>query len=237
MKTGHGVTGSPRERIAMTATTNPNAPTADATALADDDPRRLFAIATAATRGLVEQVRPDQLEASTPCTDFDVRELLGHLLFVFDRVDVMGQGRDPMTTPEITPPADDAWVPAFAEAAHRVQATWSRPGVLDIPVALPWAQGTAGEMLLGYLNELTVHTWDLATAIGVPVAWDDDVVAAAQGAIASMLPPEGRLAMFEAMQAGAPPEARFSPPFAERVEVPADAGPIDRLVAYNGRRP
>ncbi|MFN8040980.1 MAG: TIGR03086 family metal-binding protein [Acidimicrobiales bacterium] len=217
-------------------TTNTTEPTTDAT-LADDDPRRLFAIATAATRGVVEQVRPDQLEAPTPCTDFDVRELLGHLLFVLDRVDVMGQGRDPMTTPEITPPADDAWVPAFAEAAHRVQDTWSRPGVLEIPVALPWAQGTAGEMLLGYLNELTVHTWDLAAATGVPVDWDDDVIAAAQGAISSMLPPEGRLAMFEAMQADAPPEARFSPPFAERVEVDADAAPIERLVAYNGRRP
>ena len=186
---------------------------------------------------MVDQVRPDQLGTPTPCHEFDVRALLGHLLFVFDRVDVMGQGRDPMTTPELTVPDEVDWPTAFAEAAHRVQATWSQPGVLDIPVALPWAQGTAGEMLLGYLNELTVHTWDLAAATGVPVDWDDDVIAAAQGAISSMLPPEGRLAMFEAMQADAPPEARFSPPFAERVEVDADAAPIERLVAYNGRRP
>ena len=42
---------------------------------------------------------------------------------------------------------------------------------------------------------------------------------------------------FDAMQADVPPEARFSPPFAERVEVADDAPAIDRLVAYNGRRP
>lgn len=220
-----------------THTTTESAATAATIELAPDDPRRLFGIAAATARDVVAQVRPDQLEAATPCTEFDVRELLGHLLFVFDRVDVMGQGRDPMTTPEADKPTDDDWDEAFAEAAHRVQATWSRPGVLDIPVALPWAQGSAGEMLLGYLNELTVHTWDLATAIGATPTWDDDVVAAAQGAIASMLPPEGRLAMFDAMQADVPPEARFTPPFAERVEVAGDAPAIERLVAYNGRRP
>ena len=68
--------------------------------------------------------------------------------------------------------------------------------------------------------------------------WDDDVVGVAMDSIRRHLPAEDRLATFEAVRAQLPPEARdWGAPFQEVVPVAGDARPIDRLVAWNGRRP
>src|SRR4051795_1587604 len=50
------------------------------------DPRPAFATAVATAVDAMSAVRPDQLAAPTPCTEFDVRTLLGHLLSVLRRV-------------------------------------------------------------------------------------------------------------------------------------------------------
>ncbi len=52
------------------------------------------------------------------------------------------------------------------------------------------------------------------------------------------MPGENRAAMFERMRPSMPPELRdFAAPFADAVPVPDGAPLIDRLVAWNGRRP
>ena len=75
--------------------------------------------------------------------------------------------------------ADDDWADAWATSgAHAVEA-WRDDAVLDRPMALPWIQGSGAEVLTSYFSELTVHTWDLATATGQQPHWDDTVVTAA----------------------------------------------------------
>ncbi|MES3014490.1 MAG: PAS domain S-box protein, partial [Pseudomonadota bacterium] len=44
---------------------------------------------------------------------------------------------------------------------------------------LPWATCSGAAMLVSYLNEVTVHTWDLAMATGQRPAWDPEVVSLA----------------------------------------------------------
>src|SRR6516162_159600 len=39
-----------------------------------------FDRAVASTAGIVETVRPDQADAPTPCTEWDVRDLLNHII-------------------------------------------------------------------------------------------------------------------------------------------------------------
>ena len=103
---------------------------------------------------------------------------------------------------------------------------------------LPWLTTDGAGALASYTSELTVHTWDLATATGQRPAWDDRVVEVAFGAISHGLPATGRRARFESIVAQMPPEIRpTTPPFAEAVDAPADAAPIDVLVAWTGRRP
>ena len=217
----------------MTITENhpvPARPTAD-------DPRTHFARAVDIATSVVGGVRPDQLGDPTPCTEYDVRELLGHMVTVLRRVAALGRGDDPFGMPRIATAADDGWLEAWADAAHDVMVAWTDDAVLSRTMRLPWAEGPGAKILTGYLNEVSVHTWDLARATGQQPAWDPQVLTLAFDAI-RFLPPTGRAELVAAVREAMPPEHRDpSAPFADAVPVPDDAPLIDRLVAWNGRRP
>lgn len=214
------------------------APAAGAGELPDDDPRSAFADAVGVARQAIGGVRPDQLEDPTPCPDMDVRALLGHLVDVLHRVTALGRGQDPFALDARAPVADDAWSDAWQRAAHEVMVAWSDDAVLERTVVLPWSRGSGADTLCGYLNEVVVHTWDLAAATGQQPAWDERVLAEALAAIQRLLPVDGRAARFAAAAEAAPDGLRgFAPPFAEAVEVPAAAPLLDRLIAWNGRSP
>jgi uncharacterized protein (TIGR03086 family) len=198
------------------------------------DPRPVLDRALATGGAVIAGVRPDQLTAPTPCPEMDVRAMLGHLIGVLDRITALGNDEDPFAVTETqVPDADwsDAWVTAGARAA----AAWRDDAVLERPISLPWIQGSGAEVLTSYFSELTVHTWDLATATGQQPDWDDAVVTAALEA-RPILPAENRRAVFEEISAAMGLD-EVAIPFAEAVPVPVDAPAIDRLVAWNGRDP
>lgn len=202
--------------------------------LAPTDPRDVFALAVRTGTDVIGHVRPELLDRPTPCEAFTVRELAAHLVQVLDRVAALGRDEDPFSVPPATAP-DDGWLDRWTEAAHAVQAAWT-DDVLDRPMALPWQQGTGGEILRGYVSEITVHTWDLAKGLGVQPAWDDRPVQAALEGVDGFLPATGRLSLFERISR----EMGFDTvqvPFADAVPVADDAPAIDRLVAWNGRDP
>lgn len=218
-------------------TTDPQA--TSAAFRAADDPRAVLATAVAIGASVIDGVRPDQLAASTPCEEFDVRALLGHLVGVLRRVAAIGRSESPFSVPDVvTGIAPDGWSAAWREAGDQVRSAWSDDVSLERIVVLPWAEMSGGPTLAMYTSEITTHTWDLATATGQQPAWDDTVLEVALAAIQQALPAEGRMAAFEAVFAQMPPELRDDGyPFAEAVPVPADAPLIDQLVGWNGRRP
>jgi uncharacterized protein (TIGR03086 family) len=201
------------------------------------DPRPLFARAVALGTSVVGAVRPDQLGDPTPCEEYDVRILLDHLVMVLRRVEALGSGNDPfgpavLASPEV---ADDGWPAAWAAAAGAVEAAWADDASLTRIVRLPWMEDTGAATLVVYLNEVTVHTWDLAVATGQRPAWDAEVLALAFDGVRFM-PATGRPEMFAEAKATMPADFRdWSDPFANAVPVPDDAPLIDRLVAWNGR--
>ena len=198
------------------------------------DPRPILDRAIATGGVVVAGVRPDQLDDPTPCTEMDVRALLGHLVGVLDRITALGNGEDLFSVGEVPAP-NDAWSDAWAAAAARAGEAWSDDAVLERPMALPWIQGSGADVLTNFLSELTVHTWDLATGTGQQPAWDETVVLAALEA-PEVLPAQNRRALFEQIAAAMGVD-EVAVPFAEAVPVPADAPAIDRLVAWNGRDP
>ena len=210
--------------------TTPTSTTADHLA----DPRPMLDRAIATGAAVVAGIRPEQRTDPTPCTEMDVRTMLAHLVGVLDRIAALGAGEDPFAVAE-APVPEDGWTEAWAAAGRRAGDAWADDAVLERPMALPWIQGTGAEVLATYLSELTVHTWDLATATGQQPDWDDAVVDTAL-ASRQILPAEDRLALFEQISAdmGLP---EVAVPFAEAVPVPDDAPAIDRLVAWNGRDP
>ncbi|MEM7286985.1 MAG: TIGR03086 family metal-binding protein [Actinomycetota bacterium] len=199
-----------------------------------DDPRSTFDRAITVAEGIIVAVHPDQLTDPTPCTEMDVRTLLAHLVGVLDRVAALGNDEDPFAVAE-TPVADDAWARTWTRSQRRTSDAWSDDTKLERTITLPWLEGTGADVLASYLAELTVHTWDLATATGQDPDWDETVVAAALAA-PQILPGENRRELFAAI-ASASGLDEVPEPFAEVVEVPADAPAIDRLVAWYGRDP
>jgi uncharacterized protein (TIGR03086 family) len=201
------------------------------------DPRELFARALAVAAQVVDGTRPDQFRLGTPCEAFDVEQLLGHLVFALGRVAMVGRGDELGLVDEVVVSSD--WGADFRAAAAAVRSAWTDDRRLTDTIELPWASMTGAQALGTYLNEVTTHTWDLARATGQAVAWDDDVVGAALAAIERELPIADRDPIWRAFLDESPAEvtAGFTPPFANAVAVADDAPLIDRLVAWNGRRP
>ena len=220
------MTGLERDDGVMTSVTNSSTDHLD--------PRFILNRAIATGGSVIAHIRPDQLDAPTPCSEMDVRAMLGHLVGVLDRVAALGQGEDPFSVTEHCV-ADDAWSSTWTASAGRVADAWRDDDVLAQPMALPWIQGSGAEVLASYFSELTVHTWDLATATGQQPDWDDTVVDAAL-ASRDFLPAENRRALFEEVSAAMGLD-EVAMPFDEAVRVPDDAPAIDRLVAWNGRNP
>jgi uncharacterized protein (TIGR03086 family) len=190
------------------------------------DPRPLLTRALDQVGDLVAGTPPEALDAPTPCDDWDVRTLLAHLVGVHRRIAHVGAGglfSEVSSMPEV---ADDRIAAEVAAARADVDRAWGLDGsdaaVLDREVTVPWGTMAGRFVGFGYVQELTVHAWDLAAATGRTAALDDALAAAVEDTAHRVLPAEPR---------GGPV------PFAAPVPAAPDAAPTTRLVAWLGRDP
>ena len=195
----------------------------------NSDPRPLFARAGAAALAIISQVAPTDLAKPTPCDDFDVEALLGHFLVVLRRARALGAGTNPMAVSlEIAGVAPAEWAEVFAADLAAAEAAWKEDATLDREMTLPWRTASGRFMLSTYASEITVHTWDLARALGVEVDWDAAVVDASLVSSKELLPAGDR---------SAPLPNGMEIPFDDEVLIAPDAPAIDRLIAWYGRNP
>lgn len=178
------------------------------------------------TAQLVDAVRPDQMDLPTPCTDWDVRALLTHLVGGNVRWAALPQGeplqRGPAQGggPRSGLLGDDP-AGAYRRTAAALKAAWQDPALLERPFELPIGVLPGHAALQQHLVETVIHAWDLAKATGQQPVFDPDVVRAAMQFTQSNMP------------AKRPPGA----PFAAPVAVADDLPEIDRLAAFLGRTP
>jgi hypothetical protein len=71
------------------------------------DPRPAIGLALDQAGRLIDSVGTDQLALPTPCDEYDVRALLGHLFTVVKRIDLALQGGNPLEIPVVTTGIDD----------------------------------------------------------------------------------------------------------------------------------
>lgn len=187
-----------------------------------DDPRQSLLKAIALAGRTVAAVRPEQLDGPTPCTEFTVRRLAGHLVAVLRRIALAGRGGDVMSLPTVADDlADTEWQEAWDAAVREVEAAWADPAILGRTLTLPFGSLPGAAAAAVWTSEFTVHTWDMATATGQLPDWDPELVAISHAA----------------MRRGLPTGPRDGAPFGAAVDVDADAPAIDRLVAWCGRKP
>jgi uncharacterized protein (TIGR03086 family) len=184
------------------------------------DLRPLLRGAFAQAHSVIGEVRPDQWGDPTPCAEFDVRALLGHLLAVADRIAALPGGADVGAMPSQCEPTGDV-AADFATRGHRAADAWADDDVLDRVLTVPWGQFPGFAVAGAYVMELVTHTWDLADATGLTDKLDADLSEAALGIA----------------QRALPGDAREGFPFALPVDAPAGADAHTRLAAWMGRRP
>ncbi|GAA3261093.1 TIGR03086 family metal-binding protein [Streptomyces lavendulae] len=172
------------------------------------------------TGQLLEQVTPGQYGLPTPCEEFDVRALVGHLLAGNPYYVVLARGG----APDFALFAHDHLGgrrpgEVYAEGAEEVLAAWRTKGALQRRMPLPG--GGPGPRLADlHLLEAVLHGWDLATATGQDRTGDPDAVEA----------------VLHTWYGNHPDAARTGTGmFGPARSVPADAPASDRLAAYFGR--
>lgn len=169
----------------------------------------------------MHDISTDQWSSPTPCTEWDVRTLVDHLVYetlwvpdlvtgatladVGDRYEGDRLGGDPVTS----------WTSARTAAAEGVRAA-----TLDVPVHTSGGELTADEYLTQMLFDAAIHGWDLATSIGADHTIPDDVAR--------------DLKAWFAPQVDQMVAARI---IAEPVSVSSEADAATRLIALSGRTP
>ncbi|ADB31299.1 hypothetical protein Kfla_2223 [Kribbella flavida DSM 17836] len=184
------------------------------------DPRPTLGLALDQVGRIIDAVRPEQLDLPTPCDEYAVRDLLGHLLSVVRRIDHALQGGNALDIPVITTGTDD-WSADWKTYRAAADATLADDTLLTRVCRLPWGTVPGAGAVAAYSGELTTHSWDLATAISRE----------------DLLDPALAEAVLPTVQQFIPADPRGGPiPFGAVVPVPADATPYVRLAGWMGRR-
>lgn len=216
----------------------PTVPTGAADASTAADPRARLDAATATAIEVIRAVGADQHDLATPCEPMTVAQLAEHVVMALRRTTCAGGD-----LPIDEWPVDAAdvrageWADALDAARRDVAAAWADDALLERPTTLPWGVFPGAEVLDVYTNEMTMHTWDLAVATGQQPEWNSDVLAASLAVMHQQLPMADRTPIWKALFAQVPEGVAVEVPFANAVNVAGDAPLIDRLVAWNGRRP
>jgi uncharacterized protein (TIGR03086 family) len=125
---------------------------------------------------VLDDITTDDLSRQTPCREFDVAALTGHLL---NSITVIGGAADAPLRDQVL------------AAAQPAAAAWRRRGVDG---TVPFGEGEAPATMMARILslEFLVHAWDYAEAVGKPVDVPDarcePVLEWARGIIT----PEGR---------------------------------------------
>jgi uncharacterized protein (TIGR03086 family) len=183
---------------------------------------KLFAQASEAFAAQVHAVTSSDWTNPTPCTDWDVRALVNHVVGellwapplvegqtieqVGDRFDGDVLGADPLKTTD-----------GSVTGAHDAFGT---SGALERTVHLSFGDFSGDNYCWQLISDLTVHTWDLARGIGGDDTMDLELAEKVHDFLAPLL----------AQMAG-------SPYFAAPVKVSDDASAQEVLLAATGRKP
>jgi uncharacterized protein (TIGR03086 family) len=161
---------------------------------------------------VVHGIADDDLTKQTPCHEYDVASLTDHLL---GSITALG-GAAGAELPERN--RDDSVERQVIAAARPALDAWRRRG-LDGTAAVG-SRETPATVLAGILSiEFLVHGWDYAQATGRPFDAPDSLTDYVYDLTRKIITPEGRKTVG----------------FDDPVDVPDDAAPLQRLLAFTGR--
>jgi uncharacterized protein (TIGR03086 family) len=158
----------------------------------------------------------------TPCADWDVRALVGHVVDENRWAPPLLEGRTIADVGDELSgdPLGDDPMAAWSSSAEAAAAAVARPGALDGTAHLSFGDVPGAEYVMQLTADLLVHAWDLARGTGGDERLDQGVVAAVA-------------TWFDAMEAAYRSAGAIGP----AVALPEGADEQDRLLARFGRDP
>jgi uncharacterized protein (TIGR03086 family) len=174
---------------------------------------------------LVGQVGPEQWNNPTPCAEWNVRTLVGHLIAGRHGYCGLLEGAPASKVRSMLAQQSEATgtdpVAACKGAVRSVRAAFTEPGALERTVHHRIGDIPGSELLALLIGDSVVHSWDLATGIGVSPGLDEQLVEYVYGIYAPM-------AQSGAIYANGWFAAPTTP-------LPEDATPLERLLHLTGR--
>jgi uncharacterized protein (TIGR03086 family) len=187
------------------------------------DPIEQLSRALDQTGQIISRIRPGQEGLPTPCSEWNVRALVNHVVQDVQQYTATAGGGTPDRGDGDV--IGDDWAGAYGEAARSLLAAWRREGALDETIKTPMGEFPATWRVGNQIADMVVHGWDIATATGQSTELDPEL---------------GELAL-EWGKENLRPEFRgdegSGKSFGPEVSVSDDAPLHDRLAGFFGRDP
>ncbi|MDA1173531.1 MAG: TIGR03086 family metal-binding protein [Chloroflexi bacterium] len=145
------------------------------------DPAGSYANALDATRKFVAGMRNVDWVAATPCSDWNVRELLQHVLYGTAWIEDVFAGKtveDVGTKYDGDLIGDDA-LASYDAVVASAKAAIAKPGAMDQVGHLRRGDVAGRDYLTSMFTDSFIHGWDLAKATGQDATLDPALVATA----------------------------------------------------------
>lgn len=180
---------------------------------------QVLAAAQQVAAGVMANVTDDQLELSTPCDQWNVAQLVEHMVGAQHWARAAMEGVEQTETGEGCSQGD--WKATFAEAAQACQQSFAAEGAMEKTVNPGFGDMPAQAMLGLAMTDTFTHAWDLAKATGQ----DTD------------LAPEMAQQLLGASQQSIQPAFRSEEGaiFGMEQQAPEGASAADQLAAFLGR--
>jgi len=181
-----------------------------------------MAAAAAEAARVVAGAATTPLEQSTPCTDWDLRTLLNHMIlwtsYSAERRAYGESVAEELMSKDFT--AEPGYVQAYQDQLARAVDAWSKPEAWEGDRGVMGSATPAADIAAMLIAEMVLHGWDIAKATGQDYHCDDAV---ARNVLTTV---EAQGELFRQYQG-----------FAAIVPVPGDATDLDRALSLSGRDP
>ena len=143
------------------------------------DPAGAYAKALDATRKFFAAMGDVNMNAPTPCSEWNVRELLNHVLYGTIWIEDIFDGK---TVEEVGSKYDgdligDNPLAAFDDAIRRAKRAVAKPGAMEQVCHLRRGDVSGADYLTSMVTDVFIHGWDLAKATGQDATLDPELVA------------------------------------------------------------
>jgi uncharacterized protein (TIGR03086 family) len=179
----------------------------------------------------LRDVRSDQWDGPTPCTEWTVRQLVNHMTqanLSYVRLLDGGTSAEFIRSRDVDVLGGDP-AEAYARSVRDCADAFAGDGALRRMLDHPLGRMTAQQGLAMRTTDSVIHTWDLARAVGADERLDDDLVSWIAGHLDEIYAglPETPVSAGSTHRFFAAPEG----------VLPPDASPQDRLLHTMGRQP